>query len=54
MEYTTIEDGSDYVGEARKGVWHGKGEAIETFDGTIYEGDFVEGIMEGQGTFQAR
>ena len=44
------EDGSEYSGEARKGVWHGTGRLSKP-DSTMYEGDFVNGVMEGQGTF---
>ncbi len=43
-------DGTAYFGDLKDFMPHGKGKRINTDRTTVYEGDFVEGEFDGQGT----
>jgi 1-phosphatidylinositol-4-phosphate 5-kinase len=43
-------DGSEYSGEFKKGLAHGKGEKRFP-DRTVYAGEFKDGDANGKGTF---
>ena len=42
-------DGDYYIGEFKNGLKHGKGKKYDQDQNIIYEGDFVDGKMEGNG-----
>ena len=41
---------SEYEGEFKNGIKHGKGKETK-LSGEIYDGDFVEGVRKGFGSF---
>lgn len=49
----TLASGARYLGPARDGKPHGRGQ-VEYVDGSRYDGDMVDGLRQGQGTWTSK
>ena len=50
-EYTWV-DGSTYFGEVKNGMRHGTGRYINPSEGVEYEGQWTNGLRQGQGVLK--